>query len=102
MSANGKTERWFTRIIEAGLAENIFGAQEVLTHVTPEVMANHLPPDVMTKVLQSSLAAGTMTPDRVLETLTPEILSEHIPLPVLWACVAQAAAAKGVTSGDAK
>ena len=93
-------QRWFSHILDSGLTENIFGPDDVLGHVTTEIMANHLPPEVMSKVLQSSLAAGAMTPDRVLETLTPEVLAEHIPLPVLWKCVAEAAEKSGMTSAE--
>jgi len=101
MSSSSR-QRWFTSIIESGLTENIFGPSEVLTHVTPEVMANHLPADVMTKVLQKSLAAGAMTPDGVLETLSPKVLSEHIPLPVLWKCVSEAAEKSGIADEEPK
>jgi hypothetical protein len=89
--------RWFSSILRAGLEEQIFGPTQVLTHVTPDVMAHHLPPDVLSAVLEASLAAGAMTPDRVLETLTADVLAEHIPHDVLWKCVAEAAEREGLT-----
>ena len=93
-------QRWFARIMEAGLAERFFEPADVLRHVTPDVLANHLPPDLMGRILQSSLAAGAMTPERVLETVTPEVLAEHIPHHVLWSCVQTAAEKAGVTRAE--
>lgn len=98
--ANDSRQRWFASIFEAGLANDIFAPAQVLSHVTPEVMAQHLPPDVMTKVLQSSLSAGAMTPERVLETLAPAILAEHIPHQVLWECVLAAAERAGLDTSE--
>ena len=101
MSSDAR-ERWFAQMMEAGLTEKIFGAADVLNHVTAEVLANHLPPDLMTKILQSSLAAGSMTPERVLETVTPQVMAKHLPHEVLWACIASAAERAGVTRPPAK
>lgn len=74
----------------------MFVPSQVLSHVTPEVMAHNLPPEVMSQVLQLSLAAGAMTPERILETLSPDLLAEHIPHAVLWECVVAAAEREGL------
>jgi hypothetical protein len=95
MSQDQRKE-WFARVVESGLENQIFNPADVLAHATPDVLANHLPPELLSKVLQASLAAGTMTPERVLETVTPEVLAQHIPHDVLWACIAAAAARAGV------
>lgn len=92
-------ERWFARIVESGLSEKILGPNDVLDHVTPDLLAQHLPADVMGRILKASLNAGAMTPDRVLETATPEVLAAHIPHDVLWTCIARAAERAGVTTG---
>ncbi len=86
-------------MMESGLEHQVFGAHDVLTHATPDVLANHLPPELLSKVLAASLATGSMTPERVLETVTPDLLAKHLPHDVLWACIAAAAARAGVTSG---
>lgn len=90
-------KRWFAEMMKAGLDEKIFEPGDVLAFASAEVLANHLPPDLMTKVLQSSLASGAMTPQGVLETVTPEVMAEHLPHDVLWACVMQAADRAGIT-----
>src|SRR5678815_5540923 len=87
---------WFAKVVESGLQNQIFNPADVLAHATPDVLANHLPPDLLSKVLAASLAAGAMTPERVLETITPELLARHLPHEVLWQCIAAAAARAGV------
>ena len=89
---------WFANVVKSGLDNQIINPTDVLAHATPDVLANHLPPELLSKVLQASLAAGSMTPDRVLETITPDVLAMHIPHEVLWACISAAAARAGVTN----
>lgn len=91
-------QAWFARMVESGLENSIFAPSDVLAHATPDVLANHLPPELLSKVLQASLTAGSMTPERVLETVTPELLAKHLPHDVLWACIAAAAARAGVST----
>ncbi|HEY1553939.1 MAG TPA: hypothetical protein VGF94_03845 [Kofleriaceae bacterium] len=89
---------WFARIVESGLENKMFAPSDVLQHATPDVLANHLPPELLSKVLAASLAAGSMTPDRVLETVTPELLAQHLPHDVLWQCISAAVARAGVAA----
>lgn len=100
--SNDARQKWFAQMMASGLDNKIFGPTDVLAHATPDVLANNLPPDLLSKVLAASLAAGAMTPDRVLETITPDIMGRHIPHDVLWACIAAAAARAGVASGTGK
>lgn len=94
-------QAWFARMMQSGLEFSMFAPSDVLAHATPDVLAEHLPPELLSKILSSSLAAGSMTPERVLETATPELLAKHLPHDVLWACIAAAAARAGVTSAGA-
>lgn len=93
-------QRWFAEILKAGLEERVFGPVDVLAHVTPEILARHLPAEVMSNVLTSALEGGSMTPERVLEAASPEVLAEHIPHEALWACVAEAAERAGLSESD--
>src|SRR3954465_14024640 len=77
--SNDQRQAWFARVMESGLENDIFAPSDVLAHATPDVLANHLPADLLSKVLAASLAAGSMTPERVLETVTPEPLAKHPP-----------------------
>jgi hypothetical protein len=92
-------QAWFAKMMESGLEHEVFAPTDVLAHATPDVLANHLPPELLSKVLASSLATGSMTPERVLETVTPDLLAKHLPHDVLWACIAAAAARAGVVTG---
>lgn len=94
--SSDQRQAWFAKMMEAGLAHDIFAPSDVLAHATPDVLASHLPPELLSKVLSASLAAGSMTPERVLETVTPELLAKHLPHEVLWQCIAAAAARAGV------
>lgn len=89
---------WFARMMESGLEHSMFAPADVLQYVTADVLANHLPKELMSKLLASSLAAGSMTPERVLENVPPELLAKHLPHEVLWACISAAAARAGVTT----
>jgi hypothetical protein len=97
MSSEARTA-WFARMMESGLENKIFNPGDVLAHATPDVLASHLPPELLSKVLASSLAAGAMTPERVLETVTPAMMSKHLPHEVLWECIANAAQRAGVST----
>ena len=90
-------QAWFARVMESGLEHEIFQPSDVLAHATPDVLASHLPPELLSKILAASLAAGTMTPERVLETVTPELLAKHLP-PILWACARRRRSAGVVAS----
>jgi hypothetical protein len=94
--SNDQRQAWFARMMESGLENDIFAPSDVLAHATPDVLATHLPPDLLSRVLAASLAAGSMTPDRVLETVTPDLLARHVPHEVLWQCIAAAASRAGV------
>jgi hypothetical protein len=91
-------QQWFARVMESGLENQIFAPSDVLAHATPDVLASHLPPELLSKILAASLAAGKMTPEHVLETVTPELLSKHLPHDVLWACITAAVARAGVVA----
>lgn len=97
--SNETRERWFCELVDSGLHEEIFDSAHLMSHATPEVLAESLPADLVAKVLQAALKAGAMTTDRILETLTPEIVAHHVPHAVLWECVASAAKAKGLDKG---
>ncbi|HKE16459.1 MAG TPA: hypothetical protein VKB80_16415 [Kofleriaceae bacterium] len=77
-------QKWFAHMLSVGMEEKLLSPAQLVGFLTPEVLAHHLPPDVMSRLLASSLAAGQMTPDRLFETLTPDVLVDSIPLEVLW------------------
>jgi hypothetical protein len=90
--------RWFTQVLVAALEEGIAGPQEILGHVTPEIMAASLPAPVLSELLTRSLTTGAMRADHVVSVLPPDLLAEHIPHPVLWGCIAEAGEEAGMAT----
>lgn len=86
-------------MLQIGMEEKVVTPALLVGYVTPDVLAHHLPPELLSKILTAALAAGSMTPDRLLETLTPEVLADNIPLEVVWRCVEAGAERTGI-GGD--
>src|SRR5438045_8952096 len=99
--SNDQRQAWFARVMESGLENDIFAPADVLAHATPDVLASHLPPDLLSKVLAASLAAGAMTPARVLDTVTPELLARPLPHALLWPSITAAPPRAAVRSAVA-
>src|SRR5688500_4146163 len=79
--------RFVYEILGMGLELEVVSPEDVLEHVTPEVLAHHLPVTLKAKLLQASLNAERMTPSLIIDAIGVEALVEHAPLPVLWMCV---------------
>jgi hypothetical protein len=90
-AAQSERERWLAQMMTSALELEIMAPEDVLMHVTPDLLAAYLPPDVMTGVLQASLKTGLMTPQIILSVAGPELLSRHIPPGVLWDAAQDAA-----------
>ena len=86
------SRRFLYEVLNSGLALEMITPDDVLQHVTPEVLAHHLPISLKARLLQASLNAERMTPKLVVEVVGVEALVEHAPMPVLWACVRACAA----------
>lgn len=84
--------RFLFEVVSSGLALEMITPDDVLAHVTPEVLAHHLPIALKAKLLQASLNAERMTPALVVDVVGVDALVEHAPLAVLWACVRMCAA----------
>lgn len=79
--------RFVYEIISVGLELTTVSADDVLEHVTPEVLAHHLPVTLKARLLQASLNAERMTAQLIIDAIGVEALVEHAPLPILWQCV---------------
>jgi hypothetical protein len=84
--------RFLLDVLRRGLELDVMAADDLLEHVTPAVLAHHLPIALKAKLLQASLSAERMTPNLVVEVVGVEALAEHVPMPILWACVRACAA----------
>jgi hypothetical protein len=91
-SSFNANRRFLYEVLATGLDLAMIAPEDVLAHVTPEVLAHHLPIVLKAKLLQASLNADRMTPSLVVEVVGVEALVEHVPLTILWACVRVCAA----------
>ena len=82
--------RFLYEILGMGLELETVSPDDVLRHITPEVLAHHLPVALKAKLLHASLNAERMTPALVVESIGVEGLVEHSPMPALWAVVRSA------------
>lgn len=94
---NAANRRFAYEALASGLELEVVTPDDVIAHVTPEVLAHHLPIALKAKLLQASLSAERVTPALVIEVVGLDALVEHAPLPVLWACV-RACAARALQS----
>lgn len=79
--------RFVYEIISVGLELTTVTADDILEHVTPEVLAHHLPVTLKARLLQASLNAERMSAQLVIDAIGVESLVEHAPLPILWQCI---------------
>jgi hypothetical protein len=79
--------RFLYEVIGMGLELETVTPDDVIRHITPEVLAHHLPVALKAKLLHASLNAERMTPALIVESIGVEALVEHSPLPALWAVV---------------
>ena len=79
--------RFLYEILGMGVELETVTADDVLKHITPEVLAHHLPVALKAKLLHASLNAERMTPALIVESVGVEALVEHSPMPALWAVI---------------
>jgi len=96
-ASQSERERWLAITLAAALDNDIMTPEDVLSTATPEVLAAHLPPDVMSNVLAASLKAGTMSAEVILRSAGPDVLSRYVPPNVLWEAVQSAARRAEIT-----
>jgi len=66
--------------------------EDVLRHVTPDVLAAHLPRPLWARLLTACLGASRVDAALVVDTIGVPNLCEHMPAPLIWACIADVAA----------
>jgi len=82
---------WLAHTLEEGLRLGVLAPAELLMHVTPEVLAERLPRDLMVKVFASAFSTGKLTPEGLLAVAPPSTLARHVAPELLWAAVRTAA-----------
>lgn len=80
---------FFVDALTSALDLGIATADDVLRHVTPDVLAAHLPRPLWARLLTACVGAPRVDAQLVIETIGVPNLCEHIPAPVIWACLAE-------------
>jgi hypothetical protein len=79
---------FFVDALTAALDLNIGTPDDVLRHVTPDVLAHHLPRPLWARLLTACLGAPRVDARLVIETIGIANLCEHLPASILWGCIA--------------
>lgn len=79
---------FFVDALTAALDLNIGTPEDVLRHVTPDVLSVHLPRPLWARLLTACLGAPRVEPRLVVETIGIANLCEHVPSAIIWSCIA--------------
>lgn len=82
---------FFVASLSTALDLGIAVPDDVLRHVTPDVLSLHLPRPLWARLLTAALGAPRVDAQLVVETIGVPNLCEHIPSPIIWACIAEIA-----------
>lgn len=66
--------------------------EDVVRHVTPDVLAAHLPRPLWARLLTACVGAPRVDAVLIVETLGVANLVEHLPPPIMWGCLAEVGA----------
>ncbi len=83
--------KWLAIVLAGALDEELMTPEDVLAELTPDVLADHLPPQMVTKILAESLGEGSMTAAVILRAVGPTVLTRHVPAKLVWSTMAAAA-----------
>jgi hypothetical protein len=82
---------FFSEALGQALELGIGTPDDVLRHVTPEVLAAYLPKPLWARLFTACLGAARVDAQLVVETIGVPNLCEHVPTSVLWQCISEIA-----------
>jgi len=80
---------FFVDALASALELGIGTPDDVLRHVTPDVLANNLPRPLWARLLTACLGAPKVDARLVVETVGVANLCEHVPATIIWTCIAE-------------
>lgn len=83
---------FFVASLQSALDLGIATPEDVLKHVTPDVLAKHLPRPLWARLFTACLGAPKVDARVVIETIGVANLCEHVPGHLIWGCLAEVAA----------
>jgi hypothetical protein len=78
----------FTSALDRGIAS----PNDVVRHITPEVLSIDLPRNLWARLLTACLGASRVDANTIVDTVGIPNLCEHMPRPLLWTCLNEIAA----------
>jgi hypothetical protein len=83
---------FFVDALASALDLGVARPDDVLRHVTPDVLAQHLPRPLWARVISACLNAPRVDAKLLVDTIGIANLAEHIPSTIIWACIAEVGA----------
>jgi len=83
---------FFVDALTSALDLGVARPEDVLKHVTPDVLAQHLPRPLWARLIKACLGAPRVDARLVIETIGIPNIAEHIPSPIIWACLSEVGA----------
>jgi hypothetical protein len=80
---------FFVDALGGALELGVGTPDDVLRHVTPDILATHLPRPLWARLFTACLGAPKVDAQLVIETLGIANLCEHVPAAIIWACIAE-------------
>jgi len=78
---------FFVATLQSALDLGIAVPDDVLRHVTPDVLAANLPRPLWARLLTACVGAARVDAQLVVETIGVPNLCEHVPAQIIWGCI---------------
>jgi hypothetical protein len=82
---------FFVATLSSALDLGIASPDDVIRHVTPDVLSTHLPRPLWARLLTACLGAPRVDAQLVVETIGVPNLCEHVPAQIIWSCIQEVA-----------
>jgi hypothetical protein len=82
---------FFVATLSSALDLGIAVPDDVVRHVTPDILAAYLPRPLWARLLTACVGAPRVDSQLVVETIGVPNLCEHVPAPIIWACIEELA-----------
>jgi hypothetical protein len=82
---------FFVDALGSALELGVATPDDVLKHVTPDVLAGHLPRPLWSKLIAACLAASRVDAKLVVDTIGVPALCEHVPAGIVWGLLVEVA-----------
>jgi hypothetical protein len=80
---------FFVDALTSALELGIGTPDDVVRHVTPDLLAKHLPRPLWARLLTACLGAPRVDASLVVDTIGVPNFCEHLPASTIWACLAE-------------